>query len=52
MITGGQGAGSQIGGSGMIIPSANAEAGKSKVKIRMTNIPVVNKTDLDFILSS
>jgi hypothetical protein len=52
MITGGHGPGSQIGGSGMMIPSANAEVGNSNVKDKITNIPAVDKIDFVFILSS
>jgi hypothetical protein len=52
MIIGGHGGGSHIGGSGMMMPSADADAGKSKVESRMTKKLMVNKTDLGFIISS
>jgi hypothetical protein len=52
MMTGGQGGASQMGGSGTMIPSARAIAGKNKVEIRVTIMQRANKADLVFIFSS
>jgi hypothetical protein len=50
--TGGHGAGLHMGGSGIMMPSARAEAGSSNVEKKMTDKLIVNRTALDLIISS
>jgi hypothetical protein len=52
IIRGGHGVWSHMGGSGTIMPSARAEAGRSKVEISTIDIIMVNITALGFIISS
>jgi hypothetical protein len=52
IITGGHGVDSHGLGSGMIIPSANAEVGRTNVEIKMMSKLVLSRIDLGFIIAS
>jgi len=52
MISGGHGPGLQVGGSGMMMPSAKAAVGRANVENRMKSRLILIKVVLVFIISS